>query len=79
MTTPAILEAIDATHCPLCGEENRCAMETARETGQPQPPCWCMAADFGKAPFAALPQASRGKACMCARCAAGTPAAPRQD
>ena len=71
---------IDTTRCPLCGEENRCAMETARETGQPQPPCWCMAADFRKAPFGALPPASRGKACMCARCAAGLPAAgPRQD
>ncbi|BEP33517.1 hypothetical protein GmRootV59_04910 [Variovorax sp. V59] len=54
-------------------------METARATGQPQPPCWCMAADFGKAPFAALPPASRGKACMCARCAAGVPAEPLQD
>ena len=70
---------IDTTRCPLCGEENRCAMETARETGQPQPPCWCMAADFGKAPFGALPPASRGKACMCARCAAGVAAEPRQD
>jgi hypothetical protein len=25
---------IDTTRCPLCGEQNRCAMETERETGQ---------------------------------------------
>jgi len=69
-------DTIDATRCPLCplcGEQNRCAMEVARETGEPQAPCWCMAADFRNAPLAAVPQETRGKACICARCAAGTP------
>ena len=79
MRTVAALDTIDATRCPLCGEENRCAMEVARETGQAQPPCWCMATDFRNAPLASLPEASRGKACICARCAAGTPAATSQD
>ncbi|MET3442297.1 hypothetical protein ABIC94_003081 [Variovorax paradoxus] len=73
----AVLDTIDATRCPLCGEQNRCAMEVARETGEPQPPCWCMATDFRNAPLAALPPESRGKACICARCAAGTPASPQ--
>ncbi len=49
-------DTIDATRCPLCGEQNRCAMEVARETGEPQAPCWCMAADFRNAPLAAVPQ-----------------------
>ena len=72
--------AIDATRCPLCGTRNGCAMEAARETVEPQPPCWCMAADFSRAPLAALPPALRGKACLCARCAAGLPAeTPPQD
>jgi hypothetical protein len=65
---------IDTTRCPLCGEQNRCGMEIARETGEPQPPCWCMATDFRNAPLAAVPQEMRGKACICARCAAATPA-----
>jgi len=72
-STAAAPEAIDATRCPLCGAPNRCAVELARETGEAQPPCWCMSADFSRAPLSALPAASRGKACLCARCAAGAP------
>jgi hypothetical protein len=74
-TTPAVI--IDTSRCPLCGEPNRCAMEVERETGQTQPPCWCMAADFSNAPLTNLPETMRGLACICARCAAGTP--PAQD
>ncbi|SFP84554.1 cysteine-rich CWC family protein [Variovorax sp. 770b2] len=70
ITAPA---AIDATRCPLCGASNRCAMEVERETGQAQPPCWCMQVDFSNAPLARLPESMRGLACICARCAAGTP------
>ena len=62
--------ALDATRCPLCGEANRCAMEIERETGQAQPSCWCMAADFDTALLARLPAERRGLACICARCAA---------
>jgi hypothetical protein len=76
----ATAATIDGTRCPLCGTRNGCAMEAARETGAPQPPCWCMAADFGRAPLSRLPPELRGKACLCARCAAGLPAAaPAQD
>ncbi len=63
--------ALDATRCPLCGEANRCAMEIERETGQAQPGCWCMTADFDAALLARLPPERRGLACICARCAAG--------
>ncbi len=73
--TMAVAAAIDTTRCPLCGASNRCAMEIERETGQTQPPCWCMQADFSNAPLSALPEAMRGLACLCARCAAGVPAA----
>ncbi len=61
----------DATHCPLCGEVNRCAVELERETGEAQGECWCMQADFSLAPLAQLPESARGLACICARCAAG--------
>jgi hypothetical protein len=75
MTTAAAAPGwIDPTRCPLCGEPNRCAMETERETGQPQPPCWCMQVDFSNAPLTNLPEEMRGLACICARCAAGAPA-----
>ena len=71
MTTGAAV--IDVSRCPLCGESNRCAMEVERETGEAQPPCWCMQADFSNAPLAKLPESMRGLACICARCAAETP------
>ena len=64
---------IDVSRCPLCGESNRCAMEVERETGEVQPPCWCMQVDFSNAPLAKLPESMRGLACICARCAAETP------
>lgn len=69
----AVAASVDTTHCPLCGEVNRCAVELARETGQAQGECWCMQADFSLAPLAQLPAASRGLACLCARCASGQP------
>jgi len=72
MTTTAA-PVVDATRCPLCGEPNRCAQEIERETGRAQPPCWCMQVDFSDAPLAKLPASMRGLACICARCAAGTP------
>lgn len=60
----------DPSRCPLCGEQNRCAMEVERETGESQPPCWCMAADFSEALLARVPADKRRLACICARCAA---------
>lgn len=62
--------AIDPTQCPLCGQANRCAMEVARETGAAQPPCWCMGATFPPSLHGNLPAKARGKACVCASCAA---------
>jgi hypothetical protein len=59
----------DASRCPICGAPNRCAMELARETGEPQPPCWCTQVDFDAALLDSVPLALRGAACICARCA----------
>ncbi|MDQ8017274.1 MAG: cysteine-rich CWC family protein [Bordetella sp.] len=72
MPTPprATAPAVDPSRCPLCGQGNGCAEEAARATGQPQPPCWCMTAEFPPALRAEVPQAARGQACICAACAA---------
>ncbi|MDZ7921868.1 cysteine-rich CWC family protein [Rhodoferax sp.] len=56
--------------CPLCGQANQCAMELERATGQKQPPCWCTQATFSAELLANVPAADRGKACICAACAA---------
>jgi hypothetical protein len=62
--------------CPVCGQANACAMETERLTGQPQQPCWCTQVDFSADLLARIPAAAKGKACVCAACAA---AASGQD
>jgi hypothetical protein len=63
------------TRCPLCGETNRCAMELARETGEPQGPCWCTQAEFSPALLARVPAEARDRACICPGCARGAAAA----
>ncbi|MEZ5665081.1 MAG: cysteine-rich CWC family protein [Burkholderiaceae bacterium] len=60
----------DPSRCPLCGADNRCAMEIERDTGVPQGPCWCSTQQFSEALLARLPAQARGKACICARCLA---------
>jgi len=67
--------ALPSAACPLCGQPNRCAMELERATGEKQPPCWCTRAEFRPELLARVPEAARGRACICARCAAGAPAA----
>ncbi len=61
--------APDPARCPLCGGPNGCAMETQRRTGEPQPPCWCVTAQFTEALLARVPESARNKACICATCA----------
>ncbi|MEX1167950.1 MAG: cysteine-rich CWC family protein [Hydrogenophaga sp.] len=58
----------DATRCPLCHGDNRCAMERERATGLPQEICWCVVETFPPALMAALPAEAAGKACICAAC-----------
>lgn len=60
----------DPIRCPLCGGDNRCAMELERATGQPQGPCWCVNASFPPDLLARLPEQAEGKACICAACVA---------
>lgn len=61
--------APDPARCPLCGEPNACAMETARRTGQAASSCWCVQARFSPELLARVPAAAQRLACICARCA----------
>lgn len=63
----------DPSLCPLCGQSNRCAMEVARATGEPQGPCWCTTVEFAPALLDRVPVAAKGTACICARCARHNP------
>ncbi|MBC7617962.1 MAG: cysteine-rich CWC family protein [Candidatus Saccharibacteria bacterium] len=71
----ASLLPLDPSHCPLCGQPNRCAMEQARSTGQAQPPCWCWSAVMPSATLAGIPAQAINQACICAACAAKIPPA----
>ena len=60
----------DPGRCPLCGGDNRCAMEIERQTGEAQGPCWCVDATFPPELLARIPKEAEGKACICAACVA---------
>lgn len=69
-TSPLPHITTDPTRCPLCGGDNRCAMEVQKATGEPQPPCWCVTETFTPDLLTRLPEAAQGNACICARCLA---------
>ena len=57
----------DTSHCPRCGQLNRCA-----QAGQPEAveDCWCFHITVAPAVLDSLPAAQRNQACLCPRCAA---------
>jgi hypothetical protein len=55
--------------CPLCGGTNACAMANAAAGDEP---CWCAAAVFTPTLLARIPDRQRGRACVCAACAAAS-------
>ena len=63
------MNQIDPTHCPTCDEPNVCAMEKAKVTGSKPERCWYMDAVFTPAVMDQVPDAAKGKACVCAKCA----------
>ena len=69
-STPSAHTDYPAHRCPLCGGDNRCALEIERETGQPQGPCWCVSQSFGADLLARLPAQAQGQACICGACVA---------
>ena len=66
------MDTTDASVCPLCGVANQCAIEIAKATGKPLERCWCVDAVFMPEVLKALPEEAKGKACICAKCAALT-------
>ena len=64
------MENVDPTRCPICHAPNVCAMEMAKATGNIAEGCWCVDAVFSPAVMEQVPDSAKGKACICARCAA---------
>ena len=66
------MDAIDPTRCPLCLEPNTCAMEIAKTTHAAPERCWCLDAVFSSELMDKVPEQAKGKACICANCAAAS-------
>lgn len=64
------MNSVDPTRCPICHETNVCSMEKAKATGIKAERCWCMDAVFSHSVMDQVPEAAKGKACICAKCAA---------
>ncbi|MEG0920684.1 MAG: cysteine-rich CWC family protein [Comamonas sp.] len=57
-----------AQQCPLCGQNNRCAVAQ----GLPAEQCWCMTASIDRDALARIPAADRGLRCICPGCGQAT-------
>lgn len=67
----------DPLHCPLCGRPNRCGQADPASRDQP---CWCFSAEIAAEALQRIPEAARGRSCLCADCARGaTRATSDQD
>lgn len=75
----SVASSIDPNQCPLCGQANQCAMELEKASGVKQPPCWCSQTGFDAALLSRIPEAARGKACICPACAQATPGLGKGD
>ena len=59
-----------ADRCPLCFGDNQCAMAAtpATQTNAGCEACWCKRIEIPKELLATLPEAARGRACICLGC-----------
>ena len=57
-----------AQQCPLCGQNNRCAVAQ----GLPAEQCWCMTASLDRSALDRIPPAERGLRCICPACGQAT-------
>jgi len=63
---PAGGRAAEPARCPLCGGPNGCALAVNR----PIDGCWCAAKPIPQRLLDRIPPERRGRACICAACAA---------
>ena len=68
------MDALRHPNCPLCGGPNGCA-PAAR--GRLDVDCWCRLAHVSRELLARVPEAERGRSCICMRCAGASRRGPR--
>jgi hypothetical protein len=69
------MAAVDASRCPLCGRPNACAL-AGRDDQRSCSDCWCAAVRIDPQVLERVPEAVRGKACLCRACATRSMDAP---
>ncbi|MGB0257836.1 MAG: cysteine-rich CWC family protein [Coraliomargarita sp.] len=62
--------AVDAKCCPLCGEPNGCGISNPEG-------CWCFKNKVPAELLTRLPEAARGKSCVCFKCIKAFQADPK--
>ena len=67
MTAPVDTSCAGAGTCPLCGGANGCPMAS---TGLHRGTCWCAWVEMPAELLGAVPEAARGRACICHGCVA---------
>lgn len=67
---------LDPLHCPLCNRPNHCGQ--ADPTSRDQP-CWCFAVGIDPQALERIPEAARGRQCLCPACAQGVAARDAAD
>ncbi len=59
-----MIDPMDPTKCPLCGNSNRCGIGAGKGT------CWCFSQPVPQAVLDKVPEEAREEACVCEVCAA---------
>ena len=67
------MKALANPLCPLCDDPNQCAPASC---GSLDVECWCTRVSISREALARVPGEFRDKACLCPRCAAGSPDQP---
>lgn len=64
-----MIQKVDPSRCPLCGEVNVCA-QVVTENSERGQNCWCMQEKVPPALLEKLPESHRNLACVCQACVA---------
>ncbi len=70
MTQPPPPAPLREPLCPQCGGANHCVPAASGRFDQP---CWCTRVSIDRDVLERLPDAAKGRACLCPRCAGVAP------
>ena len=63
-------DSTTAASCPVCGQNNRCALANPATAANP---CWCYSAEIDPRNLTHPAAVRNNKTCLCPQCAQATP------